>query len=82
MNKNYKKFLLHNKQPVHLIPMFVAWGLFCFVFSSATVMVQKFNEPEPSAEIQFCSANQQGKIAPSSSEELFLKRVRSDIFSF
>lgn len=69
---------------MHLIPVFMVW-VFCvlyFFFSSSptTVMVQKFNEP--SAEVQFCSVNQQGKIAASSSEELFLNCVQSKTFAF
>lgn len=77
--KTTTKLLLHSRQPRQLF-LLCGVGFFVFFFSSSTtVMVQKFNEP--SADIQFCSVNEQEKIVTSSLEELFLKCVQSDIFS-
>lgn len=50
---------------------------FFFFFTPTEVVVEK---NEPSAEMRFCSVNQQEKIAAASSEELFLRRVQNDVF--
>lgn len=80
MNKNNNKAVITQQAAKAAYSSVCGVGFFVFFFSSSTtVMVQKFNEP--SADIQFCSVNEQGNIAASSSEELFLKRVQSGVFS-
>lgn len=56
----------------------VSYSYICEVFFTPTKVVVEKNEP--SAEMRFCSVNQQEKIAAASSEELFLRRVQNDVF--